>query len=48
MYKIVDKLPHSFLNFNQPLGMKMNSENRWTRLADASLWDGRESMSTCS
>ena len=35
MYKPVDKLQHSFLDFNQPLGMKMDPENRWIRLADS-------------
>ena len=35
MYKPVDKLQHSFLDFNQPLGMRMNPENRWIRLADS-------------
>lgn len=29
MYKYLDKLQHSFLDFNQPLGMHMNPENRW-------------------
>lgn len=34
MYKTIDKLPRSFLDFNQPLGMKMNPDNGWIRLAD--------------
>ena len=28
MYKPMDKLQHSFLDFNQPMGLKMNPENR--------------------
>lgn len=39
MYKPVDKLQHSFLDFNQPLGLKMNPENRWVRLADSIPWE---------
>ncbi len=42
MYKPVEKLQHSFLDFNQPLGMKMNPENRWIRLADSIPWDELE------
>ena len=42
MYKPIDKLQHSFLDFNQPLGMKMNPENRWIRLADSIPWDELE------
>ncbi|HJA91637.1 MAG TPA: transposase [Candidatus Eisenbergiella merdipullorum] len=42
MYKPIDKLQHSFLDFNQPLGMKMNPENRWIRLADRIPWDELE------
>ena len=34
MYKYLDKLQHSFLDFNQPLRMHMNPENRWLRLAE--------------
>ena len=39
MYKPIDKLQHSFLDFNQPLGLKMNPKNRWIRLADSIPWD---------
>ncbi len=39
MYKYLDKLQHSFLDFNQPLGMHMNPENRWVRLAEQIPWD---------
>ena len=34
MYRPLDKLQHSFFDFNQPLGMHMNPKNRWIRLAD--------------
>ena len=34
MYKPIDKLQHSFLDFNQPLGLHMNPDNRWIKLAD--------------
>ena len=33
MYKPIDKLQHSFLDFNQPLGLHMNPDNRWIKLA---------------
>ena len=39
MYKPIDKLQHSFLDFNQPMGLKMNPENRWIKLADLIPWD---------
>ena len=39
MYKQIDKLQHSFLDFNQPLGLKMNQENRWVKMADLIPWD---------
>ncbi len=39
MYKYLDQLQHSFLDFNQPLGMHMNPENRWVRLAEQIPWD---------
>ena len=34
MYKPIDKLQHSFLDFNQPMGLHMNTDNRWIKLAD--------------
>lgn len=43
MYKYLDQLQHSFLDFNQPLGMHMNPENRWVRLAEQIPWDIFES-----
>ena len=39
MYKSIDKLQHSFLDFNQPLGLHMNQDNRWIKLADRIPWD---------
>ena len=39
MYKPIDKLQHSFLDFNQPMGLKMNPENRWIKMADLIPWD---------
>ena len=39
MYKATDKLQPSFLDFNQPLGLKMNPENRWVKMADLIPWD---------
>ena len=39
MYKPIDKLHHSFLDFNQPMGLRMNSDNRWIKLADRIPWD---------
>ena len=39
MYKPLDKLQHSFLDFNQPMGLHMNPENRWIKMADRIPWD---------
>ena len=39
MYKPMDKLQHSFLDFNQPMGLKMNPENRWVKMAEMVPWD---------
>lgn len=38
MYKPADKSQHSFLDFNQPIGLHMNPENRWVKLADLIPW----------
>lgn len=43
MYKTGNKLQHSFLDFNQPLGLHMNPGNRWIRMADCVPWDQFES-----
>ncbi len=42
MYKPVDKSQHSFLDFNQPMGLHMNPDNRWIKLADMVPWDAFE------
>ena len=34
MYKPIDKSQHSFLDFNQPMGLHMNPDNRWIKMAD--------------
>lgn len=39
MYKPINKLQHSFLDFNQPLGLHMNPNNRWIKMADCIPWD---------
>lgn len=39
MYKPINKLQHSFLDFNQPLGLHMNPNNRWIKMADRIPWD---------
>ena len=39
MYKYTDNTESSFLNFNQPLGLHMNPENRWIKMADAIPWE---------
>ena len=42
MYRPIDKLQHSFLDFNQPMGLHMDPDNRWVKLADRIPWDGFE------
>lgn len=42
MYKKGDKNTFSFLDFNQPLGLHMNPDNRWIRMADLIPWDELE------
>jgi len=39
MYKPIDKLQHSFLDFNQPMGLHMNPDNRWIKMAGRIPWD---------
>lgn len=39
MYKPIDKLRHLFLDINPPMGLKMNPENRWIKMADLIPWD---------
>ena len=38
MYKPIRNL-HSFLDFNQPMGLHMNPNNRWIKMADRIPWD---------
>jgi len=39
MYKPADKTQTSFLDFNQPMGLHMNPNNRWVRMADQVPWE---------
>ena len=39
MYKSNKSRQQSFLDFNQPLGLHMNPENRWVKMADLIPWD---------
>ena len=39
MYKPADKSQTSFLDFNQPMGLYMNPDNRWIQMADKIPWD---------
>ena len=39
MYKPIDKLQHTFFDFNQPIGLQMNPNNRWIKMADNIPWD---------
>ena len=39
MYKPIDESQHSFLDFNQPMGLRMNPDNRWIKMADRIPWD---------
>ena len=39
MYKSSEKIQHSFLDFNQPMGLRMNPNNRWIIMADCIPWD---------
>lgn len=38
MYKPADKTQTSFLDFNQPMGLHMNQDNRWIQMADKIPW----------
>ena len=42
MYRSDDRLQSSFLDFNQPMGLHMNPENRWIKMADMIPWDAFE------
>ena len=39
MYKYTDNTQSNFLHFNQPIGLHMNPENRWVKMADAIPWE---------
>lgn len=39
MYKPTDKTQTSFLDFNQPMGLHMNQDNRWIRMEDKIPWE---------
>ena len=39
MYKYTDNIQSNFLDFNQPIGLHMNPENRWVKMADAIPWE---------
>lgn len=39
MYKTPDKRQPSLLDFNQPLGLRMNPDNRWVQLAARVPWE---------
>lgn len=43
MYKKTDRSQHSFLDFDQPMGLHMNPDNRWVKMADRIPWDEFES-----
>ncbi len=43
MYKKTDRSQHSFLDFNQPMGLHTNPDNRWIKMADRIPWDEFES-----
>ena len=39
MYKFSRNSQITFSDFNQPLGMKMNANNRWVKKAEMIPWD---------
>lgn len=38
MYKPTDKTQTSFLDFDQPMGLYMNPDNRWIQMTDKLPW----------
>ena len=42
MYKKNRNKQLAFSNFNQPLGLQLNPENRWVRKAETIPWDAIE------
>ena len=45
MYKPIDRSQHSFLDFNQPMGLHMNPDNRWIKMADRILYNEYQNKS---
>lgn len=39
MYKTTDNSQNNFLSFNQPIGLHMNPNNRWIKMADSIPWE---------
>lgn len=39
MHKSDSRLQSTVLDFNQPMGLHMNPENRWGKMADMIPWD---------
>ena len=39
MYKYTDNTQSNFLSFDQPMGLHMNPQNRWIKMADAIPWE---------
>lgn len=39
MYKTTDNSQNNFLCFNQPIGLHMNPNNRWIKMADSIPWE---------
>lgn len=49
MYKYTDNTQSNFLDFNQPIGLHMNPENRWVKMADAITWGAlKRNIPACS
>ena len=47
MYKPFNKSQFSFFDFNQPMGLHMNPNNRWIKMADSVPWDVFEKKYSC-
>jgi len=39
VYKTTDNSQNNFLRFNQPIGLHMNPNNRWIKMADSIPWE---------
>ena len=42
MYKFDKNHQFRFTDFNQPMGLKMNPENRWVKKAETIPWEAIE------